>query len=316
MEELILPRALENAERVLVAGAGGGFDVYAGLPIYERLRRLGKKAWLANLSFTYLADSDAKHLGGALWEVDATTRGSDAYFPERALARFLAARGDASAVYAFDKTGVAPIREAYDELVARHAIDAIVLVDGGTDILMRGDEAELGTPTEDATSLAAVSTLTRSVATKMVMCVGFGIDAFHGVCHSHWLENVAALTRAGAFHGALALRREMPEVQLYLEAVDAADAATPSRPSIVNGSIASAVQGHFGDHHRSARTKSSTLFINPLMSLVWAFDLDAVAKQNLYLHALAHTESVWDVQTLIEAFHQRASKRPRVPFPH
>lgn len=163
-----------------------------------------------------------------------------------------------------------------EELVLPRALENAerVLVDGGTDILMRGDEAELGTPTEDATSLAAVSTLTRSVATKM------------------------------------------PEVQLYLEAVEAADAATPSRPSIVNGSIASAVQGHFGDHHRSARTKSSTLFINPLMSLVWAFDLDAVAKQNLYLHALAHTEAVWDVQTLIEAFHQRASKRPRVPFPH
>ena len=47
-----MPRALESAERILVAGAGGGFDVYAGLPIYERLRRLGKQVWLANLSFT------------------------------------------------------------------------------------------------------------------------------------------------------------------------------------------------------------------------------------------------------------------------
>ncbi len=107
-----MPRALEDAERILVAGAGGGFDVFAGVPVYERLRRLRKEVWLANLSFTYLGGTEAKHLGGALWAVDASTSGGDAYFPERALARFLAARGDPSTVYAFDKTGVAPVREA------------------------------------------------------------------------------------------------------------------------------------------------------------------------------------------------------------
>jgi hypothetical protein len=38
MDELRLPSAIENSQRILVAGAGGGFDVYAGLPVYERLR--------------------------------------------------------------------------------------------------------------------------------------------------------------------------------------------------------------------------------------------------------------------------------------
>jgi hypothetical protein len=54
LDELSLPSAIENSQRVLVAGAGGGFDVYAGLPIYERLRLLGKKVYLANLSFVSL----------------------------------------------------------------------------------------------------------------------------------------------------------------------------------------------------------------------------------------------------------------------
>jgi hypothetical protein len=49
MDQLRLPSALENSQRVLVSGAGGGFDVYAGLPIYERLRLLGKKVFLSNL---------------------------------------------------------------------------------------------------------------------------------------------------------------------------------------------------------------------------------------------------------------------------
>ena len=45
-------------------------------------------------------------------------------------------------MYAFPRAGVQPLRAAYQALVDHLGIDAIVLVDGGTDILMRGDEAE------------------------------------------------------------------------------------------------------------------------------------------------------------------------------
>jgi len=42
---------LEPATRVLIAGAGGGFDVYAGLPLAIALRDAGVEVYLANLSF-------------------------------------------------------------------------------------------------------------------------------------------------------------------------------------------------------------------------------------------------------------------------
>jgi hypothetical protein len=314
MDTLHLPNRLEWSQRVLLSGAGGGFDVYAALPLYVRLRALGKQVCLGNLSFTYLGGTSARPLTRALYAVDAATTGGDEYFPERTLARFLAARGDPATVYTFDKLGVAPVREGYEHLVETLELDAIVLVDGGTDILMRGDEEGLGTPEEDMTSLAAVSDL--DVPTRIVTCVGFGIDAYHGVCHAHWLENVAGLAAEGGFLGAIALLKEMPEVAMYLEAVLDADRATPKRPSIVNGSVSSAIAGSFGNHHRSMRTAKSELFINPLMSLVWAFDLAAVARRNLYLDRLSATQSIWDVQLAIEAFRSSVALRPRRPIPH
>jgi hypothetical protein len=314
MDTLHLPTALDHSSHVLLAGAGGGFDVYAALPLYARLRALGRKVTLANLSFTYLGGTEAKQLTRALYAVDADTTGGDDYFPERTLARFLARRGDATTVYALDKMGVAPVREAYAHLVAAHGIDAIVLVDGGTDILMTGDEAGLGTPAEDVTSLAAVTAI--DVPTRLVACVGFGIDAFHGVCHAHWLENVAALTSDGAFLGACALLPTMPEAQLYLDSVADSENATPTRPSIVNGSIASAIEGRFGDVHRSERTTTSELFINPLMSLVWMLDLMGVAKRNLYVKMLRETQTVWEVQRIIEAFRHGVRTRARRAIPH
>ena len=81
---------------------------------------------------------------------------------------------------------------------------------------MRGDEAGLGTPEEDIASIAAVDEV--DVPGKYLVCLGFGVDAFHGVCHAHALEAVAELTQQGAFLGALSLTREMPDVRKYMEA--------------------------------------------------------------------------------------------------
>ncbi|TCO48106.1 hypothetical protein [Actinocrispum wychmicini] len=49
---------LRMAERILVAGAGGGFDVYAGLPLAFALTAMGKDVHLANFSFTDLRTCD------------------------------------------------------------------------------------------------------------------------------------------------------------------------------------------------------------------------------------------------------------------
>jgi hypothetical protein len=304
---------LGGARRVLLAGAGGGFDVLCAVPIASALRRAGKDVVFANLTFTHLGGTDAVFLEPALAVVTPTTQGEDRYFPERILARWLAERGHAAPVYALEKVGVSPLRAAYRRIVTEHDVDAIVLVDGGTDMLMRGDEAGLGTPAEDMVSLAAVAGVELPI--RIATCIGFGIDAHHGVCHAHFLENVAELARAGAFRGTVSLLASEPEGAEYLELVAYAHARTPDRESIVNATIASAVEGQFGDHHKTNRTRGSTLFVSPLTSLYWSFDLTAVARANLYLDRLAATNTIWDVQAQIEAFRHATKTRSRSAIP-
>jgi len=308
-----LVNVLESSQNVLVAGAGGGFDVYAGLPLFATLTAAGRKVSLANLSFSYLGGTNAAPLAQGLWRVDPTTFGEQQYFPEKYLAEWLAHRGHLSDVYCFEKLGVRPLREAYQQLVTALEIDTIILVDGGTDILMRGDEAGLGTPAEDMASLAAVHGL--DVPTKVVSCLGFGVDAFHGVCHAHFLENVAELSREGAYLGTHSLHLSMPEVELFRQAVEYAHERMPERQSIVNGSIVSALEGRFGDFHRTDRTRQSELFINPLMTMYWHFDLQLLARRSLYLNMLEGTESIFEVQARIEAFWNSVKSRDRRLLP-
>jgi hypothetical protein len=70
----------------------------------------------------------------------------------------------------------------------------------------------------------------------------------------------------------------MPEVARYLEAVRFANEQMPAYQSIVTNSIASAIEGEYGDIHRTTRTAGSRLWINPLMSLYWGFDLTEVTS--------------------------------------
>ncbi|GAB1822868.1 DUF1152 domain-containing protein [Herbidospora sp. RD11066] len=315
LQEPPLFTRLKRARRILIAGAGGGFDIFAGLPLAVELWEAGKEVHLANLSFSRLHGLDLDvWLAEDLAEIRPETVARDTYFPERSLARWLQAHDLPSVVYAFPKVGVDPLRAAYRALADRLAVDAIVLVDGGTDILLRGDEAGLGTPEEDMASLAAVHGL--DVAEKLVVCLGFGVDSYHGVNHVQVLENLAALDREGGYLGAFSVPRESRAAQLYLDAVAQAQADTPDHPSIVNGSIAAALDGRFGNAHFTTRTRGSELFINPLMAMYFAVDAGALARRSLYLDRLEGTVLMRHVISIIEGFRREITSRPPRMFPH
>jgi hypothetical protein len=191
----------------------------------------------------------------------------------------------------------------------------VILVDGGTDSLMRGDESGLGTPVEDISSIAAVDALA-GVDQKIHVCLGFGIDHFHEVSHVDVLEAVSELIRAGAYLGAFSLTREMSEAARFREATQYVLDRTPSRASIVCTSILSALEGAFGNHHATERTGDSELFINPLMAIYWTFRLDAVARRILYLDRIRHIDSFVSAEMTIHRFRSGLSQvRPYRPMP-
>ena len=315
MNSLRLPffTEINRAENVLIAGAGGGFDVFSGLPLAFNLHAAGKQVFLANLTFSNLPpETSGKRLAPALVEVTADSVGSQQYFPEKHLSQWFRDHGREVPIYCFHRVGPKPVAEAYRVLIEKHSIDTVVLVDGGTDSLMRGDEEDLGTPIEDMVSIAAADSLdVTKVPRKLLVGLGFGIDAFHGVCHAHVLEAVADLIRAGGYLGAFSLTEEMPEVRKFREATEYVLARTQARPSIVLTSILSALEGRYGDHHRTDRTWGSELFINPLMSLYWCFRLEQVARRILYLDGMRDLSAYAEVQQYIDLFHLHQQGRLR-----
>ena len=257
------------------------------------MKNAGKTVHLANLSSGALGFCDAENPAPALWRITAQTAATQ-YFPEMHLSRWLTDRYGETPVFAIEPGGARPVSAAYEWLARTLKPDALVLVDGGTDSLMRGDEAGLATPEGDAVSLLAANALA-NVPRKLLVCLGFGIDAHGGVCHAHFLENVAALSRDNSYLGAWSLPYDSEEFQLYREACEFTFARLPKMPSIVNTSIIAAVAGSFGDIHPTKRTEGSGFFINPLMALYWSFRIDGMVRRSLYLDQITDTNTAQEV---------------------
>jgi hypothetical protein len=307
-----LEKVAGAAERVLVAGCGGGFDVFAGVPLALDCLAAGKAVTFANLSFTSLVISGGEQLSQALWRVDRTRRELP-YFPEAWLSEWLGKRGFDAPIYAIARTGAATLKQVYATLRDLHDIDLAIVVDGGTDSLIFGDEPGVGTVQEDAVSVVAASTVFRERA--ILAAIGFGIDDHAGVSHHAFLENAAQIIRDGGFLGGLSLAAGSREADAFCDLVDYANRRQPKHQSIVCNSIASAIRGEFGDFHATSRTSGSELFINPLMAQYWMFKAEAVARRMLYADELAQTETFDEACYVIERFREAVRLRPRRPLP-
>lgn len=303
--------ALAGARKVLLAGCGGGYDIMGALPLIHELRERGVAIELASLSFTYLAgiegaEQDAEHPN--LWTLDASAATPLRYCPEAWLADFLDRRFEVEhVVHCFEKTGVVPLAAAYQALVERHQIDAIVLIDGGIDALLRGDEISLGTPAEDLTSLAALACL--AVPTKVLACVGLGAELRDGIAHADAFERIAALTARGAFLGAAALVPGTGAGDLYLAAVEHVFANQADlKQSHVHTVVRAACHGRFGE-------RGPHVWLSPLLNMMWFFDAHAVIADHVFLPSLADTHDIWDVVRRIEAIRSTIAIRSHAAIP-
>ena len=311
-----------HCENILIAGAGGGFDVFAGLPIYFALRDEGRQVHLANYSFSDFG------LAGLFAELDILLpdrvvgalppRRTGLPYAEGYLSQwFRDVHGEEIPIWMLAKTGVAPLIESYTALVDYLNIDAIILVDGGVDSLMRGDEAAPGTLIEDSISLSAVDRL--DIPVKLLACLGFGAEVEEGVCHHHALENIAALSKEGAFLGSCALVPQMPAFQQF-EAACRFVWELPNHPkSHITTRVIPAVHGEFGNHHMYPDDRvitRSTVFISPLMSLYWFFDAEGVIRRNLLIEPLRHSLTTREAFLDYAALREQLALRPRQRIPY
>lgn len=308
---------LEGSKKILFVGCGGGYDIYTGLPVYFNYQ---DKSVLANVTFSEM--EKLTRLGsekisfnrkeGLVWKVDAEkddgSHVGDKY-PENYIPEYLLSKNLKRPVYAIHPSGVQSLKCVFEYIVSKEGVDAVVLVDGGIDSLMFGDEEDIGSFSEDMGTMLAVSLLDKSIR-KILVANTWGVER---VSHCRFFENVAQLVRQNGFLGAQFLEKDSPQAQFYLEVIRR---CAPENSSI-NISLMAALEGQDWKtvHPLALKRYDDALPLGqfslqswigcPLSAFYWFFDLEAVVRNVKYRDVLWETNDIADVDHAVHKWRWR-----------
>src|SRR6516164_11604471 len=117
-----LPVNFKESNRILLAGIGGGFDVFTGIPLWVTLR-------------------DEKYFVFSNYNATAKEFTNDPItYPEKELKDLLVHNKFDIPVYVMPKVGPVLQSKHYKKIIEENKIDTIIAVDGGVDSLTQGDE--------------------------------------------------------------------------------------------------------------------------------------------------------------------------------
>lgn len=282
---------IDDCANILLIGVGGGFDVFAGLPfVYHYSKNFVLVNWAPSSYFHYR---------------EATTSESD--YPVGSL-KF-------GPKYTIGRHGVLATKTALEEICLKHHIDAILAVDGGVDSLMTGNEENAGTILEDFIMLAAIDAL---YYPSVLCCVGFGTETEEELDHYAVLKNMANLVASRAFIGSFSLTADMWEYEAYKKECERV--WDGKRKSHVQTKVISAVEGKFGNDNIYSDIDSKVInpvdnvFISPLSSIYWFFDLKSVVKNNVVIPTIKRSNTFADAQILFRQIELEKQKKQALPL--
>ena len=285
-----------SIKTVFLTGCGGGFDFVHSMCLIPELKRQHKSFIIGSYSFGLPESIQAETIFSSTTSVPviakrvtAKSSCSSHYCPEVAICAFLDSEypeDSPHSVYAYYARAfsVPILSDLHKLLIDLHNIDAVVMFDGGSDSLVRGNESGLGDPIEDAVSVAAVAGITDPrILFKALLCIGIGADRFNDVSDCSTLRNIAEITRLGGFLGAVSLEMGSAGYEFYKKCLEYIYTQQSFR-SVLSGSILAAAQGHFGSEVvpelTGGRVQRGGLFVWPLMSMIWGFEPRVVADRS------------------------------------
>ena len=198
---------------------------------------------------------------------------------------------------------VISLTQLYKWVVSKHDIDTLIILDGGSDSLMCGDEYGLGDPIEDAVSVAAGARL-HTLRHKFLISVGFGSDRYNGVSDNASFRAISEITEMGGFRGSWGVEPDTEGFKFYQALLNTIYEKQTFRSVLSSLIVTAGKGGQFGftvPENSGGRIKEghSTAFVWPLMSHLFAFDVDTVARRSLIIPWIESAHTPMDAHFLL-----------------
>lgn len=298
-----------HGQNIIIAGCGGGYDLFGGLPLFYLLKHIANHIVFTNYSFTSITVLNQYGLQCAnnLYLIKPTVllnlndNHLNTYFPEAYVAYHLNVD-----VYALSHpTTIYDLIEAYQIIISNmQYIDKLFLIDGGCDVLLTGKEIGLGTPVIDMMHLKAIQNL--NIRSKYILAVGVNIDIADGVDLGDLNQRLTTLKNNGTLINQQLWSLNQPEIRFYRDIVK----QSLPQLTIVHSLVVATLEGHRGYYtppHLISRITISKIDLTDQTCSEYLFDLNQIAKDVEYLDQLESIMNNQQVNNLINKYRQNNS---------
>lgn len=284
-------------KKTLIVGMGGGYDIYSCLPWYLNLSDEEKNlCTLANYSFTDDLYRYEKYDNEWIVEINEkikrTTKNKD-YFPEHCLAISLQ-----KPIYAIRLIPNPILETEIEKFIVKHDIRQIILVDGGVDAMIYGDEKEVGSPLEDTQMIISTTNLSKkhNIPCKLI-------------CNALYVDDVSPETFLQHWNDITKLSFECQKMELvadkhYVTYKKIVSDASPS--TIIHESILAAIEGHRGKYNNPRLyperidNPNDMPFLCNETKILWCIDANQYVSFSQYYQNILQLEIPKDI-TLTES---------------
>jgi hypothetical protein len=285
---------------VIISGCGGGYDVFGGIPLYLENKNLNLDVLLINLSFTqekHLKNVNAKKLCNNFYVINANNiqNNINFYFPEYYLSKQLCCD-----VYIIlvDST-IQEIHDSYKYLLESHNVKKIYLVDGGCDVLLRGDEFGLATPVEDMMHFYAINMT--NIKEKYICAIGLNVDVGEDVLESELVDRLDYLDKKKIIINKQIWNLNDDKIKRYFDMVK----ESAPQNTVVQSLICASLQnktGYYLPQHLKLKIRKSRVNLSDLTKTFITCNFNKLYNDNLYIQNLTPEDTRDLVDAKIEYF--------------
>ena len=292
----------------LLAGCGGGYDIFCAIPQYLKYLESNKKVILLNLSFTSIKLLDELVENKQVFKPNQnyyvidykniTNNIKNHYFPEYYLSKEL----NCLIYIISSENTINQIKDAYNHIVRYKNVYKIHLIDGGCDSLLSGKESHLATPTEDMIHMRAIMDI--HVKNKVISCVGM-------TCDCNELPRVELIRRLDELNDILTdtyiWNLEDKHIKRYY---DIFFKCQPRR-SIVNSLICARLNGFSGYHipnQLKDRIVKNNVYLDNYIITYNTYCFDELVKRILYIENLDMNANNDEINNFILDFNKNIRK--------
>lgn len=298
-----------SGQNVLLVSAGGGFDIFASLPIFYALNHYGFNVDFLSYSNTTISEASnytsTEDFGYSIFSIGNEIKNNSSNFPELYVNNFLKEGFEfEKSIYIINrKQTIENVITAYENLVKILNVNSIIVCGFGQKTICFGNEETDTDTINHIMNIAAISKIQN--VSKAICNIGFESSPRSKLSFETSIENISLLAQRKSMLGGFQLESDMDEFVFMKSAFEYLINFGEHERSPLLERVIMGVCGQVGTHEQDSG------HISAIMGNTYMFELNSCAALNIISPNLfGHEDYVSAIQTGLSIISSQKKRAP------